>query len=107
MIISNIKQFNTKNLVQISEEFNFKNFIWEPNFPIENLKSWFDNIKINGPINVELFLNDFGLLWSVDNQKNYTKALKSYNKFPYYHLHLCCTKDSFLIIDNNKFDYIP
>lgn len=93
------------HIVQIREEFGFRDWLWNPDFPLEELETWWANQPALGYLRVEDFLSQHGQCWCVEEcDQPYEKALELYQQYGegYYHLHLCCDEDSVLYTLENK-----
>ena len=101
-----MKTIKTENLVIVVEEFGYKSWIWNPDFPVSNLKMYWQGIEKADIPNMKNVLT--GELFCIEDEPDqyfdiYWEQFKELLKddtYPY--LHYCCDKDSYLMIGDEK-----
>lgn len=94
--------YNTKQLVIVEEEFGFNHWLWLPDFPLENLPEFWQNIThfdIKKPSKVLS-----GQLVNIDypRKPRAEKFITSLEKQPHYFAHVFCDHYSYLRTPDGK-----
>lgn len=101
-----MKTINTENLVLVVEEFGYKSWIWNPDFPVSDLRIYWQGIEKANWENMKAVLS--GELFCIEDEPDQYfdgywdqfNALLKEDLYPY--LHYCCDQDSFLMINDEK-----
>lgn len=104
MIVTTLQELDLSNTIVIQEEFGYRDYLWNPPFPLNDLQLYWENVPdVNFKNPTKLLPGKFLLLDTAGNEE--TDFAEQYQKQPHYFLHVCCNEDSYLILPDKTTIY--